>query len=90
MVENFSWTNPADDARINTFAAKITEIIETKLSAANQQAKYHYMNDAGSGQEIFQNYGPGNLAKLKAIRAKYDPKKVYTNLMPGGWKVDSA
>jgi hypothetical protein len=90
MVENFSWTSSADDARIKAFATQVTGVIEGKLKAAGQQATYHYMNDAGLGQQIFQNYGPGNLAKLKTIRAKYDPRKVYTNLMPGGWKVDSA
>ncbi|PMD56688.1 FAD binding domain-containing protein [Hyaloscypha bicolor E] len=90
MVENFSWTDPADDATIYAFAAQVTDIIEAKLSAAGQAAQYHYMNDAGLGQEIFQNYGAGNLAKLRSIRAKYDPLKVYTNLMPGGWKVDAA
>lgn len=90
MVENFSWTNPSDDAKIMAFATQVTSVIEQKLKAAGQQATYHYMNDAGLGQQIFQNYGSGNLAKLQAIRAKYDPKKIYTNLMPGGWKVDSA
>ena len=90
MVENFSWTDPADDATIYAFAAQVTDIIEAKLLAAGQAAQYHYMNDAGLGQEIFQNYGTGNLAKLQSIRAKYDPLKVYTNLMPGGWKVNAA
>ncbi|RFU35031.1 hypothetical protein B7463_g1267, partial [Scytalidium lignicola] len=90
MVENFSWTNPADDARISSFAAQVTNTIEAELIAAGQAAQYHYMNDAGLGQEIFQGYGPGNLAKLKAIRSKYDPSKAFTNLMPGGWKVDAA
>jgi len=90
MVENFSWTDPADDAKIYAFAKSVTEVIEAKLSAAGQASQYHYMNDAGLGQEIFQNYGAGNLAKLKSIRAKYDPLKVYTNLMSGGWKVDAA
>lgn len=90
MVENFSWTDPADDARIKSFAAQVTSVIEQKLKAANQEATYHYLNDAGLGQEIFQNYGAGNLQKLKAIRAKYDPAKIYTNLLPGGWKVDAA
>ena len=90
MVENFSWTNPADDARMNAFAVKVTGVLNAKLQAAGQDATYRYMNDAGLGQMIFQNYGPGNLAKLKTIRTKYDPSKVFTDLMPGGWKVDSA
>jgi len=90
MVENFSWTDSNDDARIHTFIKSVTATIEKKLAAAGQLAKYRYLNDAGEGQEIFQSYGAGNLAKLKAIRAKYDPKRFYTDLMPGGWKVDKA
>lgn len=90
MVENFSWTDSNDDARIYAFIKQVTATIEKKLSAAGQLAKYRYLNDAGEGQEIFQSYGAGNLEKLKAIRAKYDPKRFYTDLMPGGWKVDKA
>ncbi|RDW69852.1 hypothetical protein BP6252_08872 [Coleophoma cylindrospora] len=90
MVENFSWNSAADDAKIHAFALNVTSVIDAQLSAVGAKARYQYMNDAGSGQAIFQNYGAGNLAKLKAIRARYDPAKVYTDLMPGGWKVDLA
>jgi len=90
MVENYSWTDPADDAKIYAFAASVTESIESQLTAAGQAAQFKYMNDAGLGQEIFQNYGATNLAKLQSIRTKYDPLKVYTTLMPGGWKVAAA
>ncbi|KAH9208945.1 hypothetical protein DL95DRAFT_478805 [Leptodontidium sp. 2 PMI_412] len=90
MVENFSWTDPKDDARIYATMKKVTATIESKLSAAGQLARYQYLNDAGEGQKVFQGYGPGNLAKLKAIREKYDPNRYYTDLMPGGWKVDEA
>jgi hypothetical protein len=48
------------------------------------------MNDAGKGQPIFQSYPAANLRRLKTIRTKYDPLRVYTNLMPGGWKVADA
>jgi hypothetical protein len=90
MVENFSWTDFADDAKVYAFAAQVTDIIDARLSTAGQAAQYHHMNDAGLGQEVFQNYGAGNLAKLKLICAKYDPLNVFTRLMPGGWKVDAA
>ena len=45
------------------------------------------MNDAGFGQPIFQNYGPGNFGELRAIRSKYDPKDVYTELLRGGLEI---
>jgi hypothetical protein len=90
MVENFSWTDPADDSLINAFAVNVTSVLEAKLTAAGQLAQFKYMNDAGYGQEVFQNYGAGNLAKLQAIRTKYDPQGIFTYLMPGGWKVATA
>jgi hypothetical protein len=39
------------------------------------------------GQRVFESYGAENLERLKKVRRKYDPLKVYTELMPGGWKV---
>ncbi|KAL1960606.1 hypothetical protein VTO42DRAFT_7185 [Malbranchea cinnamomea] len=90
MVENFSWTNPADDKRIADFTAKVTAAINDKLDAAKQKARFQYLNDAGEGQQVFQSYAPQNLKKLKIIRAKYDPFKVFTILEAGGWKVANA
>ena len=87
MVENLSWSNPSDDHRINKFTERVTSEIDKKLTAANQKARYQYINDAGKGQEIFQTYPPENLQKLQQIRDKYDPNRVFTDLMPGGWKV---
>ena len=90
MVINLSWTDSADDSQVNAFAVQLTNLIEQQLTSADQVAQFQYMNDAGSGQEIFQRYGPGSLAKLQSIRAKYDPFSIYTNVMSGGWKVATA
>jgi hypothetical protein len=90
MVENFSWTNPKDDARIYIAIRKVTAAIERELLVAGQSAKYKYLNDTGEGQPIFENYRSGILARLKAIRAKYDPHRIYTDLLLGGLKVDKA
>ncbi|KAF3045592.1 hypothetical protein E8E12_010349 [Didymella heteroderae] len=49
-----------------------------------------YPNDADKGQKVFESYGGESVARLKKIRDKYDPNRVYTDLMPGGWKVDFA
>lgn len=87
MVENLSWSNASDDNRVKEFTEKLTRVMDEKLTAANQKARYQYLNDAGLGQEIFQTYPPENLEKLKQIREKYDSNRVFTDLMPGGWKV---
>lgn len=90
MVENFTWGTVEDDATVHAAADQITADINNMLSAKSFNAQYLYMNDAGKGQPIFQSYPAANLLKLKSIRTKYDPLKVYTNLMPGGWKVAEA
>lgn len=87
MAENFSWDSAEDDATVQAAADKITANINYLLHTRSFNTQYLYMNDAGEGQTIFENYPAANLLKLKLIRAKYDPLRIYTDLMPGGWKV---
>lgn len=87
VVENMSWTDPKDDEIVRNFAQKIITMIETGLEAKGVEGGYLYMNDAGKGQSVFENYPIANLARLKAVRAKYDPHRVYTNFLTGGWKI---
>ncbi|KXH59262.1 FAD binding domain-containing protein [Colletotrichum salicis] len=87
VVENLTWQDAKDDAATKAFADSVTAEIEDGLVAKGVAGGYLYLNDAGQGQKIFQSYPAANLAKLKAIRAKYDPLRIYTNLLVGGWKV---
>ncbi|KAI8218263.1 Bifunctional solanapyrone synthase [Colletotrichum sp. SAR 10_77] len=87
VVENLSWQDAKDDAAARGFAETVTADIEAALEAKGVAGGYLYLNDAGKGQRIFQTYPAANLARLKAIRTKYDPLRIYTNLLVGGWKV---
>ncbi|KAI0128522.1 FAD binding domain-containing protein [Xylariales sp. AK1849] len=87
MVENWTWSDQADDEVVDAFAEQLTSDIEAGLLARGVEGGFLYMNDAGKGQPVFQNYPAANLAKLKVIRQKYDPLAIYTRLLYGGWKV---
>ncbi|KAI8156041.1 Bifunctional solanapyrone synthase [Colletotrichum sp. SAR 10_70] len=87
VVENLSWQDAKDDAAARGFAETVTADIEAALEAKGVSGGYLYLNDAGEGQRIFQTYPAANLARLKAVRTKYDPLRIYTNLLVGGWKV---
>ncbi|KAK6220275.1 FAD binding domain-containing protein [Colletotrichum tabaci] len=87
VVENLTWQEAKDDAAASGFADTVTAEIEAGLVSRGVAGGYLYLNDAGEGQKIFQSYPAANLARLKAIRAKYDPLRIYTNLLTGGWKV---
>lgn len=90
VVQNLSWETAGDDATVRAFAERIAGEIEDALEARGVAGGYLYMNDAGKGQPVFESYPAENLARLKTIRTKYDPLRIYTNLLTGGWKVLNA
>jgi hypothetical protein len=90
VEEAISWSNAADDAELEILVSSFNAEIDKQLEAKNLAVRYIYLNDADKGQRAFESYGVENVLKLKAIREKYDPRKVFTELMPGGFKIDGA
>lgn len=64
--------------------------MEEELLKIIGTSRYVYLNNADAGQAVFETYGKESGDRLKEIRAKYDPEKVYTELMPGGFEVGAA
>ncbi|KAF2231389.1 FAD-binding domain-containing protein [Viridothelium virens] len=87
VEQSLTWGLPVDDATIENFVTVVNQQLNAVLDAKGLKSSFLYLNDADGGQPVFQGYKPENVAKLKAIREKYDPKRIYTDLMPGGWKV---
>ena len=90
VEQSISWANADDDAAIEDFVVDVNTNIQSKLVALNATSQYTYLNDADKGQAVFETYGGENLMRLKEIRMKYDPSGVFTELMPGGFKVAKA
>ncbi|OBT98862.1 hypothetical protein VE01_03298 [Pseudogymnoascus verrucosus] len=90
VEEAFTWGDSADDEKIDNFIKTVNANITTQLEAIGATSPYIYLNDADADQPVFQGYPAENLKRLQRIRAKYDPLKIYTNLMPGGFKVAHA
>ncbi|KAH4199136.1 hypothetical protein HBI37_000710 [Parastagonospora nodorum] len=72
---------------MHKFATDFTTLVNDLLNRSGLGAKYLFLNEAGEEQPVIQSYGAENLKKLKDIRSKYDLLKVFTELMPGGWKL---
>ncbi|PSK60285.1 hypothetical protein B9Z65_435 [Elsinoe australis] len=86
-----TYQRPEDEAIIDAYLRDLDSSLRTALSANGTPAnKFVYLNDADRFQDVFGGYPAANVQKLKSIRAKYDPSKVFTTLQPGGWKVDTA
>lgn len=84
------WSNTEDDQRVIEVHAEANAKIREKLSAAGLgPLPFMYLSDIQKAQipETYPAYGAENLQKLKDIRDKYDPERVFTELVPGGAKV---
>ncbi|KAI1505903.1 hypothetical protein F5X99DRAFT_366504 [Biscogniauxia marginata] len=46
-----------------------------------------FMNYADGSQDVLGSYGADNVAFMREVAAKYDPKGVFQMLCPGGWKI---
>ena len=89
IEESITYTDSITDATIDEFFKDVNANISIQLKEHGiNTAPFLYLNDADKGQPVFEGYPPENLERLRRIRAKYDPAKIFTNLMPGGWKVD--
>ena len=87
VEESFTWGDPADDPIIEEWITRVNANITSQLEAVNATAKYLYLNDADPDQPVFEGYPVENVKRLQLIRDKYDPLMIFTNLMPGGFKV---
>lgn len=88
-VVNFNnyWTDVADDAAVDT---AVRSVLKYAIDTAKERGLYvpwTYLNYALPDQPIFESYGAVNLAKLKSIQRKYDPKNVLGRLWKGGFKL---
>lgn len=88
--ESLTWYYESDDDTINAFYDAFNANITAQLEPLGVLSPFVYLNDANGRQDVFGGYPAENVKKLKEIREKYDPDRVYTNLMPGGWKVANA
>ncbi|GME45895.1 putative FAD binding domain-containing protein [Neofusicoccum parvum] len=93
IEQSFMWSDPADDDRIAAFLETVNPQIKAAVDAAVGEDvwhKYLYLNDADYDQPVFEGYPKANVMMMQMVREKYDPERVFTDLMPGGWKVDRA
>ena len=86
-VVDAGWWFAEDDEFVHTAARKVTDAIDEAARDADSYVPYVFMNDASHDQDVLGHYGAENVAKLKAIQAKYDPDLVFQRLVPGGFKL---
>ncbi|PLB50836.1 putative 6-hydroxy-D-nicotine oxidase [Aspergillus steynii IBT 23096] len=79
------WENASDDDVVRSASIATTDKWKELATARGLHDPFIYMNDASRDQYPLSSYGAQNLAKLKAIAAKYDPSEVFQELQNDGF-----
>ncbi|ROT42886.1 putative oxidoreductase [Sodiomyces alkalinus F11] len=86
-VLNAAWGSAADDATVNAAARSLIDSLISDAQDLDAYDPFIYLNYAASWQDPIASYGSANVARLRRVRARYDPLKLFTKNVPGGFKL---
>ena len=87
MNYNWGWNLAKDDARVEAAATRLRDRALALAKSRSLDDPFIYINYASIDAPVYQGYGTMNLAKLKAVKAKYDPMNVFGRLWRGYFKL---
>jgi FAD/FMN-containing dehydrogenase len=84
-----TWTSAAMDELVETSTKELVEKVNALAASrgANSKNGYVYMNYAGKTQDVYAGYGKQNVAKLRRVAKKYDPREKFGKLWKGYFKL---
>lgn len=84
---SLTWDSATDDTSLVGDANKLILDIEMKAKARNVFKKFKYLNYANVNQPVVEGYGAGNVVRLRAVSKLYDPRGIFQQAVPGGFKM---
>lgn len=81
------WTDEADDVVVTDAANKLLGAINNEATEIGDLDPFVYMNYAAKDQDPIGSYGAASVKQLQAVQERVDPRKVFTNQVPGGYKI---
>jgi hypothetical protein len=83
----YSWEKKDDDAAVTAAAQKLISDIDAASTRAGLFCPFKYLNYAAGWQDPIAGYGEESLRHLQTVSRKYDPRRVFHRLCPGGFKI---
>ncbi|KIM95616.1 hypothetical protein OIDMADRAFT_171036 [Oidiodendron maius Zn] len=81
-----TWDNADDDARVYSEIKQLIATIEREVGSLGSLDPFVYLNYAAPWQKPISSYGQASVERLTRIREEYDPQRVFTNTVSGGFK----
>lgn len=82
-----SWTDKADDAKVERAARELFAGIEDEARKLGVYEPFVYLNYAAAWQDPIASFGSKSVERLKKVRKDVDPKGVFRLNVPGGFKI---
>lgn len=90
IVELFaSWANAIDDDLVKNTLYSLLDSINTRAKELGGLDPYLFANYADKDQDVIASYGTASVEKMRQVRQAVDPKRIFTSLVPGGYKIPS-
>lgn len=81
------WTQTADDAKVEGAVRTMFDALTTDAKRLGQDDPFVYLNYAAPPQNVITGYGLESVEHLQKVRARVDPKGVFSKQVPGGFKI---
>ncbi|EXU98881.1 FAD/FMN-binding dehydrogenase [Metarhizium robertsii] len=87
VMATATWSNAADDEAVNMAMKKLIATTEHNVGRMGKLDPFIYIDYAAQWQNPIASYGPASVDKLLETQRKYDPRRVFTRMVPGGFKL---
>jgi FAD/FMN-containing dehydrogenase len=85
-----AYQDPAHDKKAHQKLKDYYKKLEKFARRQKGDVDWRYINYSDKTQDPLKSYGKDNLAFMKKVAAKYDPKSVFQKQVPGSFKVSKA
>lgn len=82
-----SWTDAEDDYLVDRAARDLVATVQREVGALGALHPFVYSNYAAAWQDPFAGYNRTELERLRRVRRVFDPRELFTELVPGGFKI---
>lgn len=82
-----SWSETTDDETVSLAVETVLKSIEEGVDEFGALDPYVYLNYAAKWQDPIASYGAASLHRLAMVQERFDPYRIFTDRVPGGFKL---
>lgn len=87
VMATMTWSNAEDDKVVNSAVRNLISTIERDVGKLGKLDPFIYINYAAAWQNPIASYGKASVDRLLMTQRKYDARRVFTYMVPGGFKL---